>query len=67
MKTTHYHFRADLQQVEIERENNARMIAEREDQVRKIEQGVVEINAMFKDVAALVEEQGLTIGLVHLV
>ena len=54
--------RAELQRVEIERENHARIVAERDEQIRKVEQGVVEINEMFKDVAKLVDEQDVTIN-----
>jgi t-SNARE complex subunit (syntaxin) len=42
------------------------LIEERETEIQGIEQGILELNEIFRDLATIVTEQGTLIGMLHL-
>jgi syntaxin 7 len=47
----------------IEIETNEQLIAQREKGIEEIEQTIVEINELFRDLATMVHEQGFMLGM----
>jgi hypothetical protein len=45
---------------------NDQLIEERETEIQGIEQGILELNEIFRDLATIVTEQGTLIGMLHL-
>lgn len=54
--------RLQLLVVDNELEYNESMIVQREDEIREIEQGITELNEIFRDLGAMVHEQGSMLG-----
>lgn len=50
-------------ELEIEIENNEHLIAQREKGIEEIEQTIVEINELFRDLATMVHDQGFMLGM----
>ena len=47
--------------LQIEEECNIELLRDREQQIRKIESDILEVNQIFKDLATMIHEQGETI------
>jgi len=56
--------RLQLLVVDNELEYNESMIVQREDEIREIEQGITELNEIFRDLGAMVHEQGSMLGVI---
>lgn len=54
--------RMQLLVVDNELEYNESMITQREDEIREIEQGITELNEIFRDLGTMVHEQGSMLG-----
>jgi syntaxin 7 len=55
--------RMQLLVVDNELEYNESMITQREDEIREIEQGINELNEIFRDLGTMVHEQGSMLGM----
>lgn len=59
--------RLQLLVVDNELEYNESMIVQREDEIREIEQGITELNEIFRDLGAMVHEQGSMLGMITVI
>lgn len=52
----------DQQQIQIESEMSAEELKNREEAIRQLEQDIVGVNDIFRDLAAMIHQQGDVIG-----
>jgi len=52
-------------EIDYQKDSNDWLIRERDQEIRDIEQGVVDVNEMFRDIAHLVQDQGQMIGTIE--